>query len=99
MDIHSVISPLLIIATVYLFVVRIRKEDSAITEVFVAITSGAFILLSVTVFVSIMIIIIFDVKLNIDPYITPRLAIIYLQYYFTFVYYVVVILSMRNSDK
>lgn len=99
MDIHSFISPVLIIATVCLFVVRLRKDDSAITEAFVAIISGAFILLFVSVFASIMIIIIFDIKFNIDPYVTPRLFLIYLQYYFTFVYYVVIILSVRNSDK
>lgn len=101
MDIHSIISPLLMVLTITLFCLRAHKDDEdSLMEVYFAVVVGAVLLLIGILFLHIVVFtIILNTKVNVDEYITPRSLLLILQYYFTFMYSVVVILSIRCDNK
>ena len=101
MDIHSIISPLLMILTVVCVCMRSYKDDeTAISEIYVSVITGAVLLLIGIVFLHIVVFtIILNIRVNIDNYITPRILFLCLHYYFTFIYSVVVILFIRCENE
>ena len=101
MDIHSVISPLLMILTVVCVGMRSYKDDeNAISEIYVSVITGAVLLLIGIIFLHIVVFtIILNIRVNFDNYLTPRIVLLGLHYYFTFIYSVVVILFIRYDDK
>lgn len=95
MDIHSFISPMLFVITLIVFVIRARKDDEQSCVEFVAsITIGSILLLFVTIFSSLFYYIIFNETLKIGE--DVRKGLVFIQYYYTVVYYIVIIL-FRNK--
>lgn len=101
MDIHSIISPLLMILTVVCVCMRSYKDDeTAISEIYVSVITGAVLLLIGIVFLHIVVFtIILNIRVNIDNYITPRILFLCLHHYFTLIYSVVVILFIRCENE
>lgn len=94
MDIHSFISPVLLVASIITMYLRTRQDDEeSVHEVEFTLIGGSVILLICTIGISLMYYIIFNERLfsNYDP--TPRETIVFIQYYFTLLYYITIILN------
>lgn len=95
MDIHSFISPMLFVIALIVFVIRSRKDDEqSCAELAASITIGSILLLFVAIFGSLFYYIIFNETLKIGEY--ARKCLIITQYYYTVVYFIVIIL-FRNK--
>lgn len=94
MDIHSFISPLLIVISIIIIYVRNRKYDEeAIFEVEFTFIVGSIALVVCTILISLLYFIIFNEKLFSQYEPTPRQVIISVQYYYTLIYYITVALN------
>lgn len=94
MDIHSLLSPLLFVASIIIVYLRARQdEEESVNEVGFALVGGSIILLVCTIVISVMYYIIFNERLfsQYDP--TPRETIVFIQYYYTLLYYITIILN------
>ena len=94
MDIHSFISPVLLVASIITIYLRTRQDDEeSVHEVEFTLIGGSVILLICTIGISLMYYIIFNERLfsNYDP--TPRETIVFIQYYFTLLYCITIILN------
>ena len=89
------------ILTVVCVCMRSYKDDeTAISEIYVSVITGAVLLLIGIVFLHIVVFtIILNIRVNIDNYITPKILFLCLHYYFTFIYSVVVILFIRCENE
>lgn len=94
MDIHSFISPLLIVISIITIYVRTRKYDEeSIFEVEFTFIVGSIALVVCTILISLLYFIIFNEKLFSQYEPTPRQVIISVQYYYTLIYYITVVLN------
>lgn len=94
MDINSFISPLLLVISIIIIYLRARQdEEESVNELGFTLIFGSIILLVCTIVISVMYYIIFNERLfsQYDP--TPRETIVFIQYYFTLLYYITVILN------
>lgn len=94
MDIHSTLSPILFVASIIIIYLRARQdEEKSFNEVGFALIGGSIILLVCTIVISVMYYIIFNERLfsQYDP--TPREIIVFIQYYYTLLYYITIILN------
>lgn len=94
MDIHSLLSPVLLVASIIIMYLRARQdEQESANELGFALIGGSIILLICTIVISVMYYIIFNERLfsQYDP--TPRETIVYVQYYYTIIYYITIILN------
>lgn len=94
MDIHSFISPVLLVASIITMYLRTRQDDEeSVHELGFTLIGGSIILLFCTIGISLMYYIIFNERLfsNYDP--TPRETIVFIQYYYTIIYYITIILN------
>lgn len=94
MDIHSFISPVLIVASIITMYLRTRQDDEeSANELGFTLIGGSIILLICTIGISLMYYVIFNERLfsNYDP--TPRETIVFIQYYYTIIYYITIILN------
>lgn len=94
MDIHSFISPVLLVASIITMYLRTRQDDQeSANELGFTLIGGSIILLICTIGISLMYYIIFNERLfsNYDP--TPRETIVFIQYYYTIIYYITIILN------
>ena len=94
MDIHSLLSTLLILISIIVVYLRSRKDDEvAVHELEFSLFVGSIILVICIFLGSIVYFIIFNEKLfsHFDP--TPRETLIFIQYYYTIIYYTIVILN------
>ena len=94
MDIHSFISPVILVASIITMYLRTRQDDEeSVNELGFTLIVGSIILLICTIGISLMYYIIFNERLfsNYDP--TPRETIVFIQYYYTIIYYITIILN------
>lgn len=94
MDIHSILSPILFVSSIIIIYLRARQdEEESVNEVGFALVGGSIILLVCTIVISVMYYIIFNERLfsQYDP--TPRETIVFIQYYYTLLYYITIILN------
>lgn len=94
MDIHSLLSPLLFVVSIIIVYLRARKdEEESVNELGFTLICGSIILLICTIVISVIYYIIFNERLfsQYDP--TPRETIVFIQYYFTLLYYITIILN------
>ena len=94
MDINSFISPLLLVISIIIIYLRARQdEEESVNELGFTLIFGSIILLVCTIVISVMYYIIFNERLfsQYDP--TPRETIVFIQYYYTILYYITIILN------
>lgn len=99
MDIHSFISPLILVASIITMYLRSRQDDEeSVHEVEFTLIGGSIVLLICTIVISVMYYIIFNERLfsNYDP--KPRETIVFIQYYYTFIYYITIVLNKYVKD-